>query len=91
MSVDDSLLSSARENPGGIWFNDAVTLALQLGWQEMRRRGSHVIFRHPMGHLIRQNYPLPLNLQRGNNGKAKAYQIRQMLAMAEVMGIIDRE
>ncbi len=90
MSVDESLLRAARSNPGNIWFDDAVKLATQLGWQQERTRGSHIIFHHPQGHLIRGDYP-PLNLQRSNNGKAKAYQIRQMLAIAEAMGIIERE
>jgi hypothetical protein len=29
-----------------------------------------------------------LNLQCGKNGKAKAYQVRQMLSMAEAMGVL---
>ena len=37
---------------------------------------------------IRKRFPMPLNLQYGKNGKAKAYQVRQMLSMAEAMGLV---
>jgi len=40
------------------------------GWAE-RIKGSHHIF-------TRAGVPVLLNLQPGNNGKAKAYQIRQV-------------
>jgi hypothetical protein len=88
MPVDLNLLSQAFENPGGLWFSDACKLATQLGWIEARKSGSHIIFFHPGGTLIKEKFPRPLNLQEGRNGKAKAYQVRQMLDMAAEMGII---
>lgn len=88
MAVDENLLEKAKNNPEDIWFDDAVKLAKQLGWVESRKRGSHIIFYHPKGQLLRRKYPLPLNLQRGESGKAKAYQIRQMLEMAKELGIV---
>ncbi len=89
MSIDQDLLRAAVENPEGITFEDACKLARQMGWIEERTKGSHVIFRHPKAYLIRTAYPRPLNLQRGNSGKAKAYPVLQMLEMAREMGIID--
>lgn len=86
MAVDEQLLAQARRNPAGISFTDA--LAQQLGWQEVRIRGSHHIFHHPLAPKIKERYQ-PLNLQEGKNGKAKSYQIRQMLEMATAMGIIE--
>lgn len=88
MAVDENLLEKAKNNPGDIWFDDAVKLAKQLGWVESRKRGSHVIFYHPKGQLLRGKFPLPLNLQMGKNGKAKSYQVRQMLEMAKGLGIV---
>lgn len=88
MAIDENLLAKAKNNPEDLWFDDAVRLAKQLGWVESRKRGSHVIFYHPKGQLLRGNYPKPLNLQRGKNGKAKSYQIRQMLEMAKELGIV---
>lgn len=89
MAVDEQLLAQARRNPAGISFTDALALAQQLGWQEVRIRGSHHIFHHPLAPKIKERYPQPLNLQEGKNGKAKSYQIRQMLEMATAMGIIE--
>jgi len=89
MAVDEQLLARARRNPGGLAFAEAVTLARQLGWQEVRIRGSHHIFHHPLAPKIKDQYPQPLNLQEGQDGKAKAYQVRQMLQMATAMGIIN--
>ncbi len=38
--------------------------------------------------MVREQFPRPLNLQKGRDGKAKAYQVKQMLQMAEALGII---
>ena len=88
MAVDAQLLERARCNPAGLAFTEAVTLAQQLGWREVRMRGSHHIFHHPLAPHIKDQYPQPLNLQEGKDGKAKAYQVRQMLQMATAMGVI---
>ncbi len=88
MAVEEHLLARARGNPAGLAFAEAVTLAKQLGWQEVRIRGSHHIFHHPLAPKIKDQYPQPLNLQEGKDGKAKAYQVRQMIDMATAMGVI---
>ncbi len=86
--IDRDLLNSAINNPQNIRFEDACKLACQMGWNLERIKGSHHIFHHPKAPLIREQYPQPLNLQRRDDGKAKTYQIRQMLEMAKEMGII---
>ncbi|MGH7966092.1 MAG: type II toxin-antitoxin system HicA family toxin [Candidatus Binatia bacterium] len=88
MAVDEQLLARARRNPAGVAFAGAVSLAQQLGWQEVRIRGSHHIFHHSRAPTIRNRYPQPLNLQEGKDGKAKEYQVRQMIDMAIAMGLI---
>jgi hypothetical protein len=90
MAVDEKLLARARRNPAGLAFEEAVSLAKQLGWQEVRTRGSHHIFHHPLAPKIRGRYPQPLNLQEGKDGKAKAYQVQQMLQMATEMEILSK-
>jgi hypothetical protein len=90
MAIDAQLLERARRNPAGLAFAEAITLAQQLGWREVRIRGSHHIFHHPLVPQIKDQYPQPLNLQEGKDGKAKAYQVRQMLQMATAMGIIGK-
>lgn len=88
MAIEQALVVRARRNPAGLSFEDALILARQLGFQHIRTQGSHCIFHHPLAPQIRNQFPQPLNLQRGKDGKAKSYQIRQLLQMAEAMGII---
>ena len=44
MAVDLDLLTRARVAPQSLWFEEAVALALQLGFVEVRQHGSHRIF-----------------------------------------------
>jgi len=88
MPIDQKLLEQALNNPANVWFEDALKLAEQMGWREVGGSGSHRVFRHPKATLVKQQFPRPLNLQRGRGGKAKAYQVRQLLEMAREMGII---
>jgi hypothetical protein len=88
MAIDQALLALARRNPAGLPFGEALTLARQLGFQHVRTQGSHFIFHHPLAPRIRDRFPQPLNLQCGKDGKAKSYQIRQLIQMAEAMGVI---
>ena len=88
MAIDTELLARARSAPQGLSMEEAVTLARQLGFVEVRRRGSHRIFHHPFGGRLRSGFSRPLNLQRGNAGKAKAYQVKQLLQMAKELGIL---
>jgi hypothetical protein len=91
MEIDRELLNKARRNPSDLRFEDALKLARQLGFDTPRVRGSHHVMTHPKGAMVRGVYPRPLNLQKRGDGKAKAYEIRQMLQMAEAMGIIASE
>jgi len=94
MAVDEKLLAKARQNPAGLAFDDAVTVAKQWGWIErkVRHGGSHQhIFRYPAAWRIKDVYPQPLNLQPAKDGKAKEYQVRQMLKMVEALGLLEKE
>lgn len=88
MPVDQKLLEQALNNPANVWFEDALKLAEQMGWREVGGSGSHRVFRHPKARLLRERFPRPLNLQKGRDGKAKAYQVKQLLEMAKEIGII---
>ena len=88
MPADQKLLQQAVGNPADIRFEDAVKLAGQMGWREVGGSGSHRVFHHPKAILLKGRFPRPLNLQKGKGGKAKAYQIRQLLEMAKELGII---
>ena len=69
----ETLVAEMRANPIAIRFEDAVRVASHYFGKPRRRGGSHVVWKMP--------WPLDprVNLQRDNNGKAKAYQVRQLL------------
>jgi hypothetical protein len=71
MSQIEKLLEGARQNPEGVLFADAIRLAKHY-FGEPRIKGSHHIFVSDTG--------LAANLQPRKDGKAKGYQIDQLLA-----------
>lgn len=70
------LLAKARRNPVGLRFPDATRLADCLGLVLRRVSGSHFLYESST-HLA--------NLQPRKDGKAKAYQVRQLLKIADAM------
>ena len=71
------LLQDMRSNPAGVAFTDALRAA-EHSCGEARVKGSHPVFRTPWPGNPR------VNLQK--NGKAKACQVRQLLAAIEMPG-----
>jgi hypothetical protein len=71
MSQLEKLLEGARGNPEGVLFADALRLAEHY-FGEPRIKGSHHIFVSHTG--------LAANLQPRKDGKAKGYQVEQLLA-----------
>jgi hypothetical protein len=69
------LLEKARQNPAGLRFEEADTLARRLGFRHRRTSGSHHIY-------ARDGIPELVNLQ-DVGGKAKAYQVRQLLDLVD--------
>ncbi len=76
MTVDAKLLEKARRTPHALRFDEALRLGRQLGFQKVRHVRGHRIFRHPLSS--------PLSLQQGQDGFAKAWQVRRMLLAAKV-------
>ena len=72
MSSCADLLARAQRSPHNFRFTDLIALAECHGWRFSRRRGSHVLLHRP-------GTPQLLNFQ-NESGKAKAYQVRQLLA-----------
>lgn len=71
MSQIEKLLEAARRNTEGVLFADALRLARHY-FGEPRIKGSHHIFVSDTG--------LAANLQPRKDGKAKGYQVEQLLA-----------
>lgn len=71
MSKKDKLLQKAIDNPNDLSFLDFTTLLEHLKWVFKRQKGSHQIWHSQQGQrLVIQN----------NNGKAKGYQVKQLIA-----------
>ena len=69
---------SHRERP----FRITASVVEGLGFVLRRHKGSHRIYRHGG----RSELPL-VNLQEGPGGKAKPYQVRQVLSLIETYGL----
>lgn len=91
MAIDPKLLEAAINRPNNLDYADLVRLAEQMGWVGRKTEGNHQVFRHPNAHLIKGKFPQPLNFQARKDGKAKSYQVGQLLDMARSLGIINQE
>ena len=77
MTKREKLLDAVRNNPRDVRFDDLLRLVKALGFVADRQSGSHGIFVHA-------NPAVPfINLQEGKSGKAKPYQVEQVLALVD--------
>jgi hypothetical protein len=72
----DELLAEMRNNPKGVRFADAVQVAVHFFGEPRQKGTSHKVFKMPWPGDPR------INLQ-DEKGKAKAYQVRQLLQAVE--------
>jgi hypothetical protein len=77
MSKADKLLESLRNNPKDVRFSDACNVAESF-FGKPRIVGSHHVYATTTGHRI--------NLQPGKDGKAKSYQVEQLLEAIDSIG-----
>ena len=71
------LRQSAQANPASVRFVDLCTLAECFGWTFVRSRGSHYIYKR-VGTMQLMNF-------QDHRGRAKPYQVRQLLAAIEAL------
>lgn len=77
MTKREKLLDAVRNNPCDVRFDDLVRLVMALGFVADHQVGSHSVFVH-------SNPAVPfVNLQEGKSGKAKPYQVEQVLALVD--------
>jgi hypothetical protein len=72
-------LELIRQGSQQIRFADFLRLVEAFGFRHDRTHGSHLIF-------VRPGSPRPLSLQ-PLNGRAKFYQVRQFLKLADDLGL----
>jgi hypothetical protein len=82
--ADERMLAEMRNNPRGVRFAAAKRVAT-VYFGQPRRSGSHHVFRMPWPGDPR------VNLQEATDGKAKAYQVRQLLAAIDRLEVIRAE
>ena len=63
-------------------FKDLCALVESLGYRFDRQAGSHKLYWHPS----RRDLPR-INLQEGKSGKAKPYQVKQVLKIIDDNGL----
>lgn len=73
MADVDDILTEMRRSPAGIRFADACKVATHYFGAARQQGTSHLVFGMPWPGDPR------VNLQKGPHGKAKAYQVRQLL------------
>ena len=74
MSVGDEILAKMRKAPQNVRYADLAKICEHYFGQARQQGTSHAVYRTPWEGDPR------VNIQRGHNGKAKAYQVRQVLA-----------
>ncbi len=72
MAQCDKLLAKARNNPRGLRFSELERLARCYDFYLDRTRGSHHVYKHDGLRVV-------LNAQPAGSGKAKTYQVKQLL------------
>ncbi len=77
------LLERIIHNPKNTRFADMIILLEYFGFELIRRKGSHHIFKHPKIEEL-------LNLQ-NVQGEAKPYQVRQFLRLVEKYNLESEE
>jgi hypothetical protein len=75
MAKCDKLLLKARNSPGNLRFEELCSLAACFGWEKAGGRGSHCVYIKPS---LGNGAGSMMNFQ-SVNGKAKPYQVRQLL------------
>lgn len=76
MSKREKLLQRAKNNQRNLRFEDFCTLMSYAGFVLRRISGSHHLYQHPQIDEV-------MNVQPMKDGLAKAYQVRQFLALME--------
>lgn len=76
----DRIVEALRSNPANVRFADLTKVCDRYFGQPRQRSGSHRIYKTPWPGDPR------VNIQEGKGGKAKAYQVRQVLAAIDKLG-----
>lgn len=73
----EKIYAAMKRNPHGIEYSDLVWICVTFFGEPRQSGTSHAVFRTPWPGDPR------VNIQEGRHGKAKAYQVRQVLVALE--------
>ncbi|MFL0580818.1 toxin HicA [Dietzia sp. 179-F 9C3 NHS] len=79
MTKADKLRAAIERNRKSVSFNDLHALCLQVFGEPRQQGTSHAVFKMPWPGDPR------VNIQRGKDGQAKPYQVKQVLAAIKKM------
>jgi hypothetical protein len=71
------IVASMRESPTNVRFTDLVKVCEHYFGEARQQGTSHRVYKTPWAGDLR------VNIQKGQQGKAKAYQVRQVLSAIE--------
>ena len=78
----DKLIQQAITSPQNLTFNQLCTLCLHFGMKLRKKRGSHRIYK--------REYPPKFTISiQDDDGKAKPYQVKQLLDKVKEHGLYD--
>jgi hypothetical protein len=84
MSRVKKILTKAKASPNNVDFEELCYLVVKYGYVLDRTVGSHKIYKHPK---IQNRIGALVNIQEFENGKAKSYQVREVLRFIEEFGL----
>jgi hypothetical protein len=88
MAKREKLREKAQNCPHNLRFSEICKLAESYGWIFERQEGtSHSIYLHP---LLGSTPGAMMNFQ-DKNGKAKSYQVKQLLIAIEIIEALEKE
>lgn len=83
MATVTALVAGMRANPANVRFADAMKVCHHYFGEPRQSGSSHCVFKMPWPGDPR------VNIQRGKNGKAKTYQIRQVIRAIDKLERLD--
>lgn len=79
MTKADKVRAALERNPHSATYDELYSLCVRIFGRPRQQGTSHAVFRMPWPGDPR------VNIQRGKNGEAKAYQVKQVLAAIKKM------
>ena len=76
MRKEEKIYEKVKNSPANAGFRELCYLVEKVNFELRDQKGSHKIYKH-------KKYNIMMNLQPDKNGKAKAYQVRQVIGYIE--------